>query len=551
MIESIGALIGGLGLFLLAISMITDGLKLAAGNKLRDILATSTATPFRGVASGVLVTGMVQSSSAVTVATIGFVNAGLLTMVEALGLVYGANIGTTMTGWLVAAIGFEFKIEIIALPLVGIGMALRLTGKASRIGAAGEALAGFGLFFIGIDILKEAFATYATSLDATAITSDTGFGLLVFVLFGFISTLVTQSSSAAIAITLTAATSGLLAIDAAAAMVIGANVGTTSTAIFSVLGATPNAKRVAAAHVVFNLVTGVVALALLPVMLALVNWTGSALDLGDIPAVTLALFHTVFNVLGVLLMWPLTTRLAHFLSRRFRSPVEDLSRPVHLDKNVLVTPGLAIDALALELQRIADMSRTLAIGAIKLTKHPPPELTHLTEAINSLTTHVENFISSLERDRLSTEMSQRLPIALRINTYIEEVNHLAQETISHVHEAEALKQGDIARSISTYTEQSLAILSLCDINREDFDKTALEAAYDELRRDWHNLKASLLVAAANNTVPINRLNLGLETLRSYLRIVEQTVKLTSQLKIISTPAKPVDANLPSSEAQAA
>ena len=129
MIVTIGAMLGGLGLFLLAIAMITDGLKYAAGDALRDILARSTATPLRGVASGVLVTGLVQSSSAVTVATIGFVNAGLLQMTEALGIVYGANIGTTMTGWLVSAIGFEFKVEAFALPLIGFGMAGRLLGK--------------------------------------------------------------------------------------------------------------------------------------------------------------------------------------------------------------------------------------------------------------------------------------------------------------------------------------------------------------------------------------------------------------------------------------
>ncbi|NNM00772.1 MAG: Na/Pi symporter, partial [Gammaproteobacteria bacterium] len=156
MLAIIGTFIGGLGLFLLAVGMITDGLKLAAGDALRGILARSTSTPLRGVASGVLVTGIVQSSSAVTVATIGFVNAGLLTLGQSLGVIYGANIGTTITGWIVAAVGFSFKVEAFALPLIGIGMLSRVVRPASRLASVGEALAGFGLFFIGVDVLKEA-----------------------------------------------------------------------------------------------------------------------------------------------------------------------------------------------------------------------------------------------------------------------------------------------------------------------------------------------------------------------------------------------------------
>ena len=158
-------LIGGLGLFLLAVGMITDGLKLAAGNALRDILARSTRTPAKGILTGIGITAIVQSSSAVTVATIGFVNAGLLSLYQALGVVYGANIGTTMTGWLVAVIGFKIKIEAFALPMIGIGMMLRLLKGGSRWGSVGTSLAGFGLFFVGIDVLKNAFEGMAGGID--------------------------------------------------------------------------------------------------------------------------------------------------------------------------------------------------------------------------------------------------------------------------------------------------------------------------------------------------------------------------------------------------
>ena len=219
MFVEFGTLLGGLGLFLLAVSMITEGLKLAAGPALREVLARYTSTQRSGIASGMVLTGLVQSSSAVTVATIGFVNAGLLNLMQAMGIVYGANIGTTVTGWLVAAIGFDFKVEAFALPMIGLGIAARLFGKATRVGAIGEAVAGFGLFFIGVDVLREAFEGMAGSLDLAALSADSLLGILLYVGFGFLATLFTQSSSAAIAITLTAATGGLLATDAAAAMV--------------------------------------------------------------------------------------------------------------------------------------------------------------------------------------------------------------------------------------------------------------------------------------------------------------------------------------------
>ncbi|HBN14489.1 MAG TPA: MFS transporter, partial [Pseudohongiella sp.] len=157
MLVTLGTLLGGLGIFLLAVSMITDGLKLAAGRALRDILARSTRTPVRGIASGFLLTSVVLSSSAVTIATIGFVNAGLLGLKQAMSIILGATIGTTVMGWLVSIVGFDLNIASFALPMVGLGMMLRLFGPSKRLGAVGEAVAGFGLFFIGVDFLGDAF----------------------------------------------------------------------------------------------------------------------------------------------------------------------------------------------------------------------------------------------------------------------------------------------------------------------------------------------------------------------------------------------------------
>ncbi|MBU4045114.1 MAG: Na/Pi symporter, partial [Gammaproteobacteria bacterium] len=352
--SAIGGLLGGIGLFLLGMSLMTDGLKLAAGPALGRILTYSTKTRIRGLASGALLTAMVQSSSAVTVAAIGFVNAGLLTLGQSLWVLFGSNIGTTMTGWLVALVGLKFKIDLLALPLIGIGMALRLTGEHSRRGATGLALAGFGVLFLGIDMLQTAFSGFTSDFSLSEFDGVTG--LLLMVLSGLLMTVLMQSSSASLTIVLTAAQGGLISIESAAAAVIGANIGTTVTALIAAIGATPNAKRAASAHVLFNVLTGIVALLMLPLLVALIAELRDLLQLDSAPAAFLALFHTVFNLMGVLLMWPLVDRLTHFLERRFRTTEEDEARPQHLDANVLGVPTLALDALHQEVRRMGVQS---------------------------------------------------------------------------------------------------------------------------------------------------------------------------------------------------
>ncbi|NVK87082.1 MAG: Na/Pi cotransporter family protein, partial [Gammaproteobacteria bacterium] len=245
-ITLIGTILGGLGLFLLAIDNMTDGLKYAAGASLRAALSQWSKTPLRGIFSGCLMTAVVQSSSAVTVAFLGFVNAGLISVRQALGIIYGANVGTTMTGWLVALIGFKMNIQAFALPLIGIGVLMKLIKPNQRVASLGLALVGFGLFFVGIDILKEAFEGIVKVFDISQFTADGITGVASFLLIGIVMTILTQSSSAAIALTITAASTGMIGLYAAGAMVIGANIGTTSTALLATIGATSNAKRVGA-----------------------------------------------------------------------------------------------------------------------------------------------------------------------------------------------------------------------------------------------------------------------------------------------------------------
>ncbi|MCK5194926.1 MAG: Na/Pi cotransporter family protein, partial [Desulfobulbaceae bacterium] len=282
-ISMLGSLVGGIGLFLLGMRMMTDGLKYAAGSSLRNILESSTRTPFLGICTGALLTSLVQSSSAVTVATIGFVNAGLVDLGHAISLIYGSNIGTTMTGWLVSLVGFKINIKIFALPAIGLGMFLRIARPEGRYGALGDVFAGFGLFFVGIDVLKTAFGSLGHDIHIAGLAGEGVLAILLFVGIGFLLTFLMQSSSAAIAIILTAVAGGIVPLYDAAAVVIGANVGTTSTAALSVIGATPNAKRLAGVHVLFNIFTGLGALLALPFLLFGLQNMQTAFGMGDSP----------------------------------------------------------------------------------------------------------------------------------------------------------------------------------------------------------------------------------------------------------------------------
>lgn len=538
MLIALGTLAGGLGLFLLAVAMITDGLKLAAGGALREILGRSTATLWRGIFSGAFLTSLVQSSSAVTVATIGFVNAGLLSIQQALGVVLGATVGTTMTGWLVSMVGFQFSITAFALPLVGAGMILRLLGPSRRLGALGEAIAGFGLFFIGIDFLREAFEGFAQTMDLASLSPEGFAGAVVFVGVGFVMTLLTQSSSAAIAITLTALTGGVISFPAAAAAAIGATVGTTSTSALAVIGATSNARRVAAGHVIINGFNAVLGILLLPAIIWLSSFLSS---MQDYPAFSLALFHTSFNALGVLLLIPLMKRVSTWLERRFVVFSEKLGRPQYLDSNVMVSPTLAMDAFFLELGRMADLTRAHAAAALNNEGTPDPDLQAQHDGIRQLVSYVEKSVTDLEKDRLGSDVAMQLPMILRIANYIDEAVAHAQTSAETDTDVEYLLQTEEGDRILAYRAAVLRHLDLCNPGRADFSAEELNDAYQALRVIWRSLKTELLDASVRGQVPVQRLNPAIDSLRMMLRVAERATRIAIRLTELGR-AVPATAN---------
>ena len=334
-IVSVLSATGGLGMFLLGMLVMTRGLKSLVGGRLQVFLARRTQSPASGAAAGAIMTAVLQSSSATTVATVGFVGAGLLTFNQALGIIFGANVGTTITGWLVALIGFKLQIGTVLLPAVLAGVLLKLFGRG-WLRHAGFAIAGFGLLFVGIDFLQQGMKALEGVVTPGSLPADTFTGRVQLVLIGIAITLVTQSSSAGVATALVALGSGSISFGQAAAIIIGMDVGTTFTALIASVGGSAATRRTGLAHLIYNVLTGTMAFCLLyplQFLLAAGQANGYAID----PQLGLVAFHSFFNLLGVLAVigfTPLFARLIVWLiPDSTRSLTESLDERLLHDAN--------------------------------------------------------------------------------------------------------------------------------------------------------------------------------------------------------------------------
>jgi len=350
---------GGIGLFLLGMVLLTEGLKTAAGDTMRRILSRFTGGPVSAVATGTAAAAVLQSSTATTVMTLGFVNAGLLPFVQAIGIVFGARIGTTSTGWFVSLLGLKLGIGTLALIFVGAGAILRLLGRG-RLSPLGLALAGLGLIFVGVDTLQTGMLDLAQKIDPATLPAGTGLGRLVLVGVGFIMTVVMQSSSAAIMTTLTAYAVGTLDLYQAAAITIGANIGTIVTPIIASIGASTPARRTAMAHILFNTIAGLVVLAIFPLAVGATRVLADFFFPGT-PAVAIAIFDTGTNILGVVLLLPVLGSFAKLIERLVPERGPELTR--YLDASVASVPSLAVDAA----RRTVLQTAGLLTGAARAT----------------------------------------------------------------------------------------------------------------------------------------------------------------------------------------
>lgn len=521
MVSTLFAVIGGLGLFMLGMWLMSEGLRMAAGNTLHQLLQHWTRTRLHGLGMGFLLTALIQHSGAVTVATIGFINAGLLTLQRAMWIIFGTNIGTTVTAWLVAIIGFNFNIAAFALPMIGIGMILKISQAERPVAWLGQALVGFGVLFLGIDVLKDSFADLGAALSLDISTGHLAADILLFTGIGFLATVLLQSSSLMLAITMAALAGGIIGLMPAAAVVIGSNIGSTSTAVFSSFGSTAAAKRLVSSHVIFNLLTATVALVILAPLLAVLHFLQQIVV--DVPAdtTTLALFHTLFNLLGIVLIWPIANKLVNWLEHRFTGQEDVLGKPHYLDKYALDLPTLAMHSLVKETQHVADMALKAATDSINFERLSP-DLKKNQHACDQIIIAIGEYSHQLYKQKLPESVSEKLPELLRINQYYAAICELSVMLNKNRGTLETSIASKIEAQLNDFYNACLRLLQAANIR--DCGDSDIHHQMDALESSYQSLKSVLLRRGAEGALSIARMDKLLTAISQARRICQQSMK---------------------------
>jgi phosphate:Na+ symporter len=434
-INLILTLIGGLGLFFFGMQIMSEGLKNIAGDRIKKILGLVTKLPIIGVIVGAVVTCFIQSSSATTVMVVGFVNAGLLTLKQAISVVMGANIGTTFTAWLVSSMSV-FKVTQYALPLIGLGFAMNTLSRTKKARFWGQVLMGFGILFIGLEFMKDAFEPLKESEYVKGIFASFSANPLMGILVGMIFTMVLQSSSATIAIVQVLAFNGIIDFPAAVPIILGDNIGTTITAQLAAIGTTLPARRAAMSHTLFNVI-GVAYM----MVFVYTGWYVRAIDFiipGEVTPKNImfhvAVAHSAFNVVNALIFLPFIgflEKASIFLVPRRKGALE--MGPRYLEKHLLDTPPIAIEQARKETVRMIGLAATSVSASMNMFFErdiaAPKQVIKLERAVDNLQSSITQYLVELSQRDLSQEVSEELPVLIHSVNDIERIGDHAENIV--------------------------------------------------------------------------------------------------------------------------
>ena len=432
--------LGGLGLFLFGIKIMSEGLQKVAGNKMRQILGIVSNNRLIGCGTGAIATCVIQSSSVTTVMLVGFVDAGLISFTQAIGVILGANVGTTITAQLIA-----FEIQNYALPAIALGVFLKFFVKRNKSNYFGDVLLGFGLVFFGLSIMKTGFAPLKNdpgfiALFTTFDASDLK-GILLCVMVGSVLTMLLQSSSATVGITMALASQGLLSLEASIALILGENIGTTITAELASIGASLNAHRTARAHTLFNVIGVSLIIIIFPFFIHMVKWITSSLMFIGPPSLTLngeyinvsryiANSHTIFNIINAmffLMILPYLVKLAIYLTPQSKEEkdIDNLREIKFLDSRYIETPSVALSQARSEVIRMGesvllmynDIIEALKTYNIKdLSKWKKQE-----DTIDNLQKEITKFLIKIMQNSFIPEQSKEVASLMRMTNNLERI----------------------------------------------------------------------------------------------------------------------------------
>ncbi len=546
-------ILGGLGMFLFGMKVMSEGLQKIAGERMRKILAALTNNRIIGTLVGIAVTAIIQSSSATTVMVVGFVNAGLMSLVQAIGVVLGANIGTTVTAQLIA-----FKITKFALPAIGVGAGLKLFSKSKKWNYVGEVLLGFGILFFGLSVMKDAFDPIKDSEYFRQFFLTIGDNHLLGVLIGAVLTILVQSSSATIGITLALASSGLLTFEASVALILGENIGTTITANLAALGTNRAARRTALAHFLFNFIGVAYMLLLFPVFLKIISsMTPGAADLviqtqqqaeqfgmaiGDKPNIArhIANTHTLFNIINTLIFLPLVGLLAKLATVLIPGREDEVGFHLKfIDTRVLNTPPIALGQARAETKRMAqyalEMLEETNLYVVDGDAKRLESLEKKEEAVDILQKEITDFLVALSQQSIASQTSKDIASLMHMVNDLERIGDYCEKIwlLSQRKENQKIVFSEVAyNNIAEISAKARDFLALVVSAIDRGDKSVLEKA-EFLERSINHMDETY----RNNHIA--RLNTGecavlpglvfIDMLHSFEKIGDHTFNVTKAL----------------------
>ncbi|HUU51337.1 MAG TPA: Na/Pi cotransporter family protein [Nitrospinota bacterium] len=520
--DIIFGLIGGLGFFLFGMKLMSEALRSVAGEKLKDILQFLTKTPLLGIIIGTLVTLLIQSSSATSVMVVGFVNAGLLTLRQAISVIMGANIGTTFTAWLVSFLAI-FKITNYALPAVGIGFAMTILGKSRTIKYWGQVILGFGILFMGLAIMKEVFQPLKESGAMKELFLKFSDYPILAVLVGTIVTMILQSSSATIAVIQLLAFNGVISFEASIPLILGDNIGTTITAQIAAINANTTAKRAAMAHLLFNVIG--VSYMLILVYTGIYQRFIEFIVPGEITKnsimLHIAVAHSAFNIFNTFVVFlPLLSLLEKAAIKLVpqREGFIDFT-PRYLEKHLLNTPPIAINQAIKETLRMMELAKKAldeaVIGFFEDNRKILDNVIQKEETIDNLQKEITAYLVQLTQKSLNREESQTIPVLLHSVNDIERMGDHAENIVELAH-----RKIDQKAALTHWAIDELHLIT-DEVNH----------MFDELTKALENNDKTLAKRALKREERVNQLQLELKQ-NHVERLNEGKCKLISGLLFI-------------------
>ena len=522
----------GVAIFLFGMLALEEGFRAFTGGVLEKILKKTTNRLWKSLSFGVVSTTIMQSSSLVSVITISFLGAGLIGLSQGIGIIFGANLGTTTGAWLVAGFGLKVKISAYAMPMLVFGVIL-IFQKSRHLKGIGYILAGLGFLFLGIHHMKEGFETFKSAIDLTEYAMTGYPGLFFFTLIGIFATVVMQSSHATLVLIITALAAQQITYENALALAIGANVGTTITAILGALSSNEVGKRLAGAHLIFNMTTGLIAIAFIHQLLVAVDVISAYVGIGETDyTLKLAVFHTLFNLIGIMVMIPFANHLVRFLERVIKSEPDHYARPKYLNESALEFGDTALEALRMETSRVyakatgisakgLSLDKELVFSDVKLKKvikaHDKAVEYDIDDVyeheIKSLCSAILEFTNRLSVDPTTARQVSRIRLANQsILRALKDVKHLQKNMLLYIESDNADISSEYNRlrqhiakvmrrleKIRSKGEVSTSILSL-DALKLTLEKNMglLHERLDKLIRDGH-VSAEMAISLMNDS----------------------------------------------------